>query len=105
MANWQRTIRLQPQWGRAKDGKLSASELAASIATKLRGVASFGSHLDDERDEIAEEFEALAADKSADVNDFDRVMDHLYDWGDTRLDDKWPGKKACWIDTFSTVST
>lgn len=102
MANWQRTIRLNPQWEQARDGEITTQELAASIAVKLRGVPPFiNDSIEEDRINLAEEFEWLAGEPEADVEDFDALMHALYDWGDISLDGKWNGKKVCWIDTFS----
>ena len=51
-------------------------------------------------DEIIDEFEWVAKDEAADDDEFDNVMDQLYDWADTTLDSKWPPSKLCWIATF-----
>lgn len=108
MADWQRTLRLNPEWERAKKGEITRQELARSIAAKLNRLRDFGSgiaELNDERDGIAEEFEALADDKNATTQDFDSVMESLYDWGDQRISPEWNGKKVCWIDTMTKVET
>jgi hypothetical protein len=103
MSDWQREIRLQPHWGQCKDGKISIQQLARVVAAKLKAIRPFNDdELDAERDELVEEFEAFAADGDAYRDDFDDIMDRLYDWGDTRLDTKFiGGKKVCWIDTIS----
>lgn len=102
MANWQRKVKLNPEWGRAKDGEVTINELAGVIAARLKALVPFGDDdLDNERDEIVEELESLAADQSAAISDIDDIMDRLFDWGDSSLDDNWNGKKACWIDTIS----
>jgi hypothetical protein len=108
MADWQRKIYLNPEWEQAKTGDITLQSLAASIARKLGKVKDFSrdrmtdpNPLDDERDEIVERFKDLAAEIDPSREDLDDVMIDLYDWGDTRLDDQWPGKKACWIDTIS----
>lgn len=108
MANWQRKILLNPEWDQAKEGEISIQALAASIAKKLRAVRDFSeadADLNDARDELADEFNGLSEDADATRNDFDCVMHSLYDWGDQALDQNWNGKKACWIDTISTVET
>ena len=97
MANWQRKLALKDVW-ESEDVHL----VAKMIAKRLREMKPFGDDydLDDEKDELADEFEGLSEDKSADTNDFDNVMSSLYDWADTPLDDNWPPKKACWVETF-----
>lgn len=34
------------------------------------------------------------------ANELDKVMNRLYDWGDTPLDNIFGGKKICWIATI-----
>lgn len=109
MADWQRKLILNPEWDQAQENEIATQELARSIAVKLRALEPFSDNSlrpnewDAERDEIAETFEALAADKNATQSDFNRVMQGLYDWGDTRMDAQWNGKKVCWIDTMSNA--
>jgi len=106
MADWQRTIRLNPEWAQAKAGSLAMNELARVIAERLKALPPFGvDHLDEERDEIAIEFSEAARDPSITGDDLDEVMRRLYDWADTRLDDKpFGGKRVCWVDTISPAS-
>lgn len=102
MAQWQRTIRLQPTWDKAKSHEISIQELAAVISKKLKALRPFNDdYIDSERDNLVDEFEGLAEDESADREDFDDIMCRLYDWGDMKLDNDWNGKKVCWIDTIS----
>jgi len=42
----------------------------------------------------------LAEEKEVSFEEFNYIMDDLYDWGDAKLDDKsFCGKKVCWIAT------
>jgi hypothetical protein len=106
MANWQRTIKLQPEWGKADRREITAQDLARSIASKLRIVADLRlPELNDERDFIADEFAEFAADNTGDFDDLDELMERLYDWGDTHIGGKFfDAKKVCWIDTISPAS-
>lgn len=104
MANWQRTVRLNPEWGQAKDSEITPQQLAAAIAKKLRAIRPFKSELDDLNetlDEIASEFEEMGKDGGTTTDDVDMLMHDLYDWGDIRLDSDWNGKRACFIDTMA----
>jgi hypothetical protein len=104
MANWQRHLYLNPEWQQAKDGSITIQALAAVIAKRLRALRPFGERdedLNEKRDEIAEEFEYIAKTPDATRDDFDNWMCDLYDWGDTRLEQVWNGKKVCWVDTMS----
>jgi hypothetical protein len=109
MADWQRTLRLNPEWDQCKADEITLQQCAASIAVKLRALAPFSDdplhplEWDSERDELTERFEGLAGDETATSDEFNSIMDDLYDWGDTRMEPRWNGKKVCWIDTMSTV--
>ena len=108
MANWQRKIILNPEWDQAKDGEISYQELAAVITKRLRALKPFKAELDDlneELTEIADEFEWLGASADTNVAAIDDLMHRLYDWGDQRLDGDWNGKKVCWVDTLTSVSS
>lgn len=96
MADWQRTLDLTPEWGRALDEEITIEQMARVTADRLEALEPFGGDgvLDYERTDLAEQFRAVS-----DVEDFDGAMEELYDWADTRLDDGFPGKKACWVKT------
>ena len=107
MANWQRRVRLNPEWDKARDGEITYQQLAVVIAKRLRALRPFKAEFDnlnEELAEIADEFEWLGTNAGTAAKDTDGVMHSLYDWGDQRLDDNWNGKKVCWIDTLTSVS-
>jgi hypothetical protein len=107
MANWQRTVRLNPEWQLAKDGGITIQQLASSMVAKLKLIKPFAPDplcadpIDCELEEIIERLQFLADDSAADREEFDDIMSDLYDWGDISLGGAWPGKKVCWIDTIS----
>lgn len=105
MANWVRKIKLNPWWDQAKDGTVSIQILADKIAAKLAALPVFvEDDINFARDELVDQFKSIASDPFAGRDDFDSIMDELYDWGDTSLDgSQWMGRKVCWIDTMSTV--
>lgn len=106
MAQWQRKLILNPEWDQAQDNLITTQEMARSVAAKLRALKPFKAEFDDineERDEIAENFEALSEDGAATQRDFNSAMEDLFNWGDQRLDGDWNGKKVCWVDTMTTV--
>lgn len=101
MANWQRTLKLEHI---SRDADLAAK--ANGIADALEKLKPFGAkfeEIDEERDEIVQEFRDAARDPELDEDMFDEVMERLYDWADTRLDAQWNGKKVCWINAASLV--
>lgn len=95
MAYWQNRLEIAKEWQQAENGELTPQAMAAVVAIKLRKLE--GAEVDEALDEVAEEFEALAEDQSADFDDFDDILSRLYAWGDTSLH---PGMKRCWIATF-----
>ncbi len=48
---------------------------------------------------LCDEFEMMSTDKELTEEEFNNTMDDLYDWGDISLDNKFGGKKVCWIKT------
>lgn len=104
MANWQRKIVLNPEWELARDGEFSMQHLAAAIAQRLKALTPFSDdELEEGRQDIIWEFEQISKSDDATTSDIDAAMEALYDWGDTRMDDVWNGRKACWVDTFSSA--
>lgn len=96
MAKWQRTIDVSDTWG-TKDVQL----ISESIAEQLKSMAPFDeTEVEWFRNEFVKGFTELAENSIADVEEFDCLLEELYDWGDTPLDELWDGKKVCWIRTF-----
>ena len=101
MADWIRTLDIKDEWARIDE--IGVPELAGAISAKLRAVAPYGDRfegLDDQRESLADDFDALSEYEAASVDEFDYIMAALYDFGDTPLDSKWNGKKALWVKTF-----
>lgn len=102
MANWQRHIYLNPEWEQAQEGEISTRELATVVSKRLKALTPFkDEYVEQSRLDLVDEFEAAAEDADLTVDDFDYLMNELYDWGDIRLDGNWNGKKVCWIDTMT----
>lgn len=101
MAKWQRELNLLPEWRDAQDGKITPQDMAKIISARLRTLAPFGTGLDFDRDELADQFDDFARDVDAEADDFDQIMQDLYDWADTHISgDFFNAKKACWVRTF-----
>lgn len=99
MADWQRVLQLKPEWEQAANGDIPIQSLAEAIATRLAKLKPFDDdRINEERDDLVAEFNALAAYEDATADDFDDIMSRLYDWADTPLDSSWNGKKVCWVD-------
>jgi len=92
MANWQSKIDLEPIWSLGESGELPPPELGKATAGIIRKSSAWARFLDSELEDIADDFEHVAT-----VDEFDKALERLYDWGDEALDDHWAGKKRCWI--------
>jgi len=103
MAEWNSKLDLTDIWDNyVGTGKMSVQELALEISKRLAKLDINTSHIGiiSKRDEICIDFEYFSEDDNASVNEFDYIMEDLYDWGDWRLDNKlFGGKKVCWIAT------
>ena len=97
MANWVRTLDIAYAWKQAKNEEITLTTLADIIAGKLK---EFHLEGDFELQGIIDDFEILASDPEVDFASFNEVMDDLYNWADTPLDNEWNGKKNCWISTL-----
>lgn len=99
MAEWQNHLHIKTEWQQAKRGELTLQELAASIGKKL--IAMWKTQQDDdELLDLSFSFEGMGETPGLSIVEFDEEMERLYDWGDTLLDNRWNGKKKCWIETF-----
>lgn len=102
MADWQRKLKLNPEWDEANDDETKVAALAQVIAQRLKALEPFNDEgIDGERDEIVDEFNDLSSNQDATFEDLNSIMNRLWDWGDTPLDNKFGGKKVCFIDTMS----
>lgn len=106
MADWQRKLKLNPEWDQCKEGEITPQELAASIAAKLEKLEKFNNeYVDGQLDDLICEFQYLSKDTLENLEEireeFDEIMNQLYDWGDIKLSGGFfDAKKVCWIDTF-----
>ncbi|TRZ83698.1 hypothetical protein D4R86_00260 [bacterium] len=107
MANWQTKLNISDIWNKAKNKEITTADLSKEIAKKLsalqtrlpKSIAEDES-LVEEMTCLIEEFESASTDPDMDVDDFDSIMASLYDWADTSINDEWPSKKVCWINTI-----
>ncbi len=104
MADWQTRLQLGDVWDR-DESKLTIPQLAEIVAKRLKNMPLpkwLDADLVETRDEIVSNFEDLARDSTANIEDFDGGLEQLYDWADTSLDGEM-GKKLCWVDTHSVA--
>ena len=101
MANWINRLDLSDVWDKANDYEISIQELAGITAKRLSNInKGLNEDLLWLRDNLVDEFEAISEDEEAGQVDLNYVMQDLYDWADTPLDNNWAGKKACWIEIY-----
>ena len=80
MSDWQRKVDFSAYTEKYNEGELSIQEFAKIVAEKLKTLRKFeDEYIDNQLEEIIWSFE------------------DLYNWGDTPLDNKFGGKKVCWI--------
>ena len=94
MANWKYKIDVKDEWKRAKAGELKPCELAGIMANRLAPIVL--EIADAEVEDIMGDFEVMRDDKEATFDDFDEILERLYDWGDQGDFHN----KTCWIGTF-----
>lgn len=95
VADWKCTLEL----GDVYHVGLSIPKLAGIVSERLEKLRL--PMLDrDRREEIAADFLSLSEDQDATADEFDEIMAQLFDWADTKLDDAWPGKRLCWVNTM-----
>ena len=102
MADWQRTLDIRTAWDQASDDKITTAALAKIVSERLSDLEPFadGSWEEIARLELVEQFEDLADVPDLTQEEFNWSWAELYDWADTPLDDKFGGKKVCWVQTF-----
>lgn len=95
MANWKHRLAVGADRRAFEHAEITILELAQRFAVKLRALKLLGVEQSDveERDDIADEFETVES-----VSEFDDVLERLYDWADTSLDNDWPRTKMCWVE-------
>jgi uncharacterized protein Yka (UPF0111/DUF47 family) len=101
MADWQTKIDFSREKRDFQDGEIELKELIRSVINEINRVlpsvekinSDMASDLECEVLPMFEELEEY----ECDVDDFDNALEYLYDWADTSLDNKFGGKKMCWI--------
>lgn len=102
MAQWQRKLDIKEAWQDAKNGRITYQSLCGTIAEKLKQIEPFESEesIEEERLELVDWFNDLSKTEVIKADDVDNAYGSLCDWGDTKLDDNWNGKRVCWIGTM-----
>jgi len=93
MSRWLNRLELIDIWKKYRADKIAIAEAGKEVAKRIRKLKCFEAEKETLED-IACDFECVET-----VEDFDSVLNDLYDWGDTPLDNRFGGKKLCWIAT------
>ena len=80
MVDWKNKVDLSQEWRRARNGELTAQQLSRVIAIKLSRFIQWAS--DQELVTIRADFNALALNAAASFDDFDVILEALYNWAD-----------------------
>ena len=100
MSDWQRKVDFSAYTEKYNEGELSIQEFAKIVAEKLKTLRKFeDEYINNQLKEIIWSFENLADDEEYmdEESTFNYLLEDLYNWGDVPLDDKFGGKKVCWI--------
>ncbi len=97
MADWVYRLDLKDLWRREEEGELTIKELAKLVAERIRQLPCYEKYIDD-LEEIVNEFEYCCGD----VEEFDSILERLYDWADTPLHTRkgQMQRRICWVKTF-----
>ncbi len=108
MSQWQHKVELKDLHDNYQQGLLTIQEVASGVACRLEILKTqiqkknnkFEVEYLPQLEEIILEFQEFAKDEVSDVNDYDSILNELYDFGDTRLDSVFGGKTLCWINSM-----
>ena len=96
MPHWHTTLNLLPEWEQAVNGSLSTAGMAGVIAQKLNDL-QWPEDFASDKELLVEEFSELAKDPDTADDDFNFMMNELYDIADLWIGDD---TKLCWVKTF-----
>ena len=103
MAQWLRTLNLVDVWQLASEREITPQHLSKVVAERLSALKKFGDEaIDWQTENLVEEFQSFAEEDvdSVSFDDFDYILQGLYDWADSSFDGEWNGMKVCWVKTF-----
>jgi TRAP-type mannitol/chloroaromatic compound transport system substrate-binding protein len=106
MTQWQMTLEMKDIMQKLRSNEFTLQEASKEIIRRLEKLrpkveSKFADYLSDFED-VIDDFEVFAEDDSMndETGEFDYRLSNLYDWGDISLDNKFGGKKMCWINNF-----
>jgi hypothetical protein len=98
MANWFNTVDISTEWLTVNAGDITPGELATIIAEKLERLPKYPDEtLNTMLSGLIEEFRYS---KSPDYDEFDGILNELYDFGDIKFTENGIKYSALWVKTF-----
>ena len=82
MAKWNHTLDVKMEWQQAEKDEITIQQLASAAAKKLSKIDFKDEDVNFNRDEFVDELEGLSEDLTASKDDFDNVLERLYDFSD-----------------------
>ena len=97
MSKWVNRLNLKDLWAKRNEGKLTIQELGKQVARRIRKMPCYKKY-EEELEDIVLQFEVVGEY----VNEFDLILNQLYDWADTPLltPKGQMQRKMCWVATF-----
>lgn len=99
MSDWQRELDISDIWGFMDETDMdSVKRMVQILILRLRNLPAFTgelSFLEHGKQLIMAEWEFFIVDNSADIRDFNKVMEKMYDWGDKILDVNGNERRCC----------
>jgi hypothetical protein len=99
MANWYSTLDLLPEYEHVLSGSLDCRKMAGIIATRLQAM-DWPPRFATKQSNLVDDFKCLSDDEEAGPDDFDNLMEQLYDLADTPFVNAGTQYKLCWVKTF-----
>lgn len=96
MAQWQRKLDISDVMEEVRAAKIDIKTAAALISTRLATLAPFN---DEELDRESSDLAMRFLDCEEDSEEFDSLLYELYEWADTPLDNRFNGRKVCWVES------
>lgn len=79
MAKWKATLDIREDWQAAEREQISVQVLCERLIPKLEDI---GRKLNDNLSDFITELQEIVDDPNAEFDDFDEVLEDLYDWAD-----------------------
>ena len=96
MVHWRNELDIKEIWSKAKKGEATSQEVASEIAQKLKFINTptnwnLNIFENEARERLIDSFEDHSQDPEATTEDFNALMEELYNWADDG--------HVCWIKT------